>query len=782
MSDTEKKVARPGDSISLAAFYNAVLSSRGFGVAPHHIPICQGLEDERIEKLMFIGPPGTGKALALDTRIPTPIGWTTIDALQVGDEVIHPSGDAVKVLAKRDCPETHLWCLTFDDGQTVSAHPDHEWVISFEQADNIWFILDTKEIAHIVHCGDIVYVPTPNPLNRKRITKVTLVSPASSACIQVDAEDGLFVVENGIVTHNSTLLGVVYPAFRIGKDPSKTVLGVSAGEKLIGTFINAAGQLIQYSEVYKRLFPDVRPDFNTGWSTERGLFVTGRPIGDQDASYFAAGLKSKALTGVHAREIILDDPHDETNSATPDGRSDVVKTYYSTIIGRGDPRGVRMVLAGRRWAHDDLYGTLARSGNWVVLSIPAERPGSHLLYYDVLVPNNLKCVFSETLEPDKVQDKGSRYVRYKAYYGIDPTGQGFYWPQSTSKRQEAEEVKRGSPKVFAVTYNGDPNSAEGGIFKKEDFRAYAAPDGLSLGLQSSDVRAFISAAKGRIVGAWDTAFGQSGSDSKTANIVGMLVPCRHWHNGEDVSTHGRVDFHYDVYLVDRTLQNIKTDKLIMAVRQQHRKWGANPEIVEEKASGISIIQTLKGSEIPIKPQKVQEGKIARATQGVGGGPMSVQGWARMGRIHYPANAPWAEEFLDNVVSFTSDSSPRSDDFDALVHLVTYAIVFSNKTALMPSEEALESGGVLGPRLGIDPRMQALNAIGNLGLQVGTSVLHAAANPWSGMCGAPCWSYGISNGREYCKLHERNVSALDGCDKWSTTAPADFAHVGDNIHD
>ena len=641
---SEVKTKRPGDDLSLAAFYNAVMEPRGFQLAPHHTVICNGLDDERIEKLMFLGPPGTGK---------------------------------------------------------------------------------------------------------------------------------------------STLLGIAYPCYRLGRDPAKTILGISAGEKLIGTFISAASQIIQHSPIYERLFPDVRPDFNTGWSSDRGLFVTGRPIGDQDASYFAAGLSSKALTGVHAREIILDDPHDKTNSITPSGREGVIETYYNTIIGRGDPRGVRMVLAGRRWSSDDLYGHLAREGDWVVMHVPADRPDSKLLWYDVLVPDGLKCVFSETLKESPHQDKGSRYKRYRAYYGVDPTGKGFYWPTSPSKRKEAESVRRGSPKQYEIIYNGNEAAAEGGVFEKEDFRAYAPPTDLNMGLQSIEVKQFIATAKGRVVSAWDTAFGQDQSESKTANLVGLLVPCKHWHCGEETAVHGPAEFHYDVYLLDRILENIRTDKLIMKVRTQHRKWNANPEIVEQKASGISIIQTLKHSEIPIKAYMVQEGKIARAVNGVGGGPCSVQGWARMGRVHYPAGMPWIDDFLNNVTRFSGDRDSRSDDFDALVHLVTYAIELSSKSTIIPNQDLItfDTSRSLLPGMSsiIDRNGNNLNTLSYFGsLSLDKDTLRQL-NPYVGLCGAPCWAYTQHNHSEYCTLLKKKVSAIDGCSRWSLTAPDSFATVGDTIH-
>jgi deoxycytidine triphosphate deaminase len=70
-----------------------------------------------------------GKALALDTPIPTPSGWRTMGDLEPGDHVFDEAGVPTRVVAAtepilgRPCRE-----LTFSDGQRVVADADHQWV------------------------------------------------------------------------------------------------------------------------------------------------------------------------------------------------------------------------------------------------------------------------------------------------------------------------------------------------------------------------------------------------------------------------------------------------------------------------------------------------------------------------------------------------------------------------------------------------------------------------------------------------------------------------------
>jgi hypothetical protein len=192
----------------------------------------------------------------------------------------------------------------------------------------------------------------------------------------------------------SQFLSITVPAWLIGRDPNTTALGISGGEALMQGFQKAAMSIVEQSPHWKRVFSDVKPDKAAGWSTEGGMFVTGRRPGIPDASYLACGIDSKYLTGKHGRLIIIDDLHNEENSSTAEQCEKVVLKYAKTIVGRADPMGARFIMAGRRWHTDDIYGQLKNS-DWVVLELPAEREGSHRLFYDVYVPDGMQCVFTD---------------------------------------------------------------------------------------------------------------------------------------------------------------------------------------------------------------------------------------------------------------------------------------------------------------------------------------------------------------------------------------------------
>lgn len=76
-------------------------------------------------------PRQTGKALSLDTPIPTPNGWTTMGDLKVGDDILSPTGDSVSVVMKTETMYNHdCYKIYFDNGEEIVADADHLWEVN----------------------------------------------------------------------------------------------------------------------------------------------------------------------------------------------------------------------------------------------------------------------------------------------------------------------------------------------------------------------------------------------------------------------------------------------------------------------------------------------------------------------------------------------------------------------------------------------------------------------------------------------------------------------------
>ncbi len=79
--------------------------------------------------IVVAGRPGLGKALALDTPLPTPDGWTTMVDVRIGDRLIDAAGRPTVVTALSDimlgrpCYE-----VEFSDGAVIVADAEHRWL------------------------------------------------------------------------------------------------------------------------------------------------------------------------------------------------------------------------------------------------------------------------------------------------------------------------------------------------------------------------------------------------------------------------------------------------------------------------------------------------------------------------------------------------------------------------------------------------------------------------------------------------------------------------------
>lgn len=76
-----------------------------------------------------------GKALSLDTMLPTPTGWTTMGEVQVGDILFDEGGQQCRVTNKTDVMfGRNCYKVTFSDGTSIIADEEHEWLTSTKRS------------------------------------------------------------------------------------------------------------------------------------------------------------------------------------------------------------------------------------------------------------------------------------------------------------------------------------------------------------------------------------------------------------------------------------------------------------------------------------------------------------------------------------------------------------------------------------------------------------------------------------------------------------------------
>jgi hypothetical protein len=88
-------------------------------------------------KVLITMPPRHGKALALDTPVATPSGWTTMGDLNVGDQVFDETGKPCTVTwTSPTWYDRPCYDVVTDSGEHIVADQAHEWKASLDRRRN----------------------------------------------------------------------------------------------------------------------------------------------------------------------------------------------------------------------------------------------------------------------------------------------------------------------------------------------------------------------------------------------------------------------------------------------------------------------------------------------------------------------------------------------------------------------------------------------------------------------------------------------------------------------
>lgn len=78
---------------------------------------------------MLVGDPGVGKAQPLRSNILTPAGWTKMESIKVGNNVIAHDGTVSSVTGVYPQGNRNVFQLTFADGRTAESCAEHLWTV-----------------------------------------------------------------------------------------------------------------------------------------------------------------------------------------------------------------------------------------------------------------------------------------------------------------------------------------------------------------------------------------------------------------------------------------------------------------------------------------------------------------------------------------------------------------------------------------------------------------------------------------------------------------------------
>lgn len=102
-------------------------------IAAHHrllMNTLQRISETPDGRAIIMMPPGSAKALALDTPIPTPDGWKAMGDLRIGDQVFDERGYSCNVTwVSPVWRDRQVYAVTTDCGDQIIADEEHEWLV-----------------------------------------------------------------------------------------------------------------------------------------------------------------------------------------------------------------------------------------------------------------------------------------------------------------------------------------------------------------------------------------------------------------------------------------------------------------------------------------------------------------------------------------------------------------------------------------------------------------------------------------------------------------------------
>ena len=370
----------------------------------------------------------------------------------------------------------------------------------------------------------------------------------------------------------SICASVGFPAWVLGRDPSKRIICASYGQELSNKLARDTAAIMS-SDWYQRAFAtrlaaqrSAAADFET---TQRG----GR----------MATSVGGVLTGRGGDIIIIDDPVKPDEALSEAQRQAANDWFDNTLYTRlNDKRTGAIVIIMQRLHLDDLVGHVLEKEAWEVVNLPA------------IAQDDETWNYATVWETRQHRRKEGELLH----------------PQREPK--EVLDGLRGAlgEYSFSAQYLQAPVPLGGGIIKA-DWLCYYTPEEKP---EKFDT----------IVQSWDTA-------NKESELADYSV-CTTW------GVKGQ-----KVYLLHVLRKRMAYPDLQRAVIEQAETWNARAVLIEDKASGIQLVQELRQTHSRVKGIKCEGDKLMRM--------LAQTPEIENGNVLLPKQAPWLPDYVQELTTF-----------------------------------------------------------------------------------------------------------------------------------
>lgn len=242
---------------------------------------------------------GDWKGLALDTKIPTPSGWTTMGEIKVGDYVFDARGEPTQVVGKSKVKHIPCYRVTFSDTTTVICDEEHLWKLTDGTAINV------RELMGARNAKQRTYVP-----------KIPVALPLSLPATELPVDPyvlGLWLADgtrssgeiskpDAFVWEEIQRRGYAVDMTTGGRNPcpTRTVKGLRRGLRTLGLLaadkrIPAAYQRAGYEQRLDLLRGLMDGDGNANPTRQQAIFTSTSKVLSDDVMKLLCGLGQRPI-------------------------------------------------------------------------------------------------------------------------------------------------------------------------------------------------------------------------------------------------------------------------------------------------------------------------------------------------------------------------------------------------------------------------------------------------------------------------------------------------------
>lgn len=416
----------------------------------------------------------------------------------------------------------------------------------------------------------------------------------------------------------SKLISILFVCWFLGKHPQWPVLQLGHSTKFCIDNFGRQVLDVLFSDKHKAIFPDPACRVRRTARSAQSFQLEG------GGKYYTTGVGSK-IAGRRAALLISDDVVSEQDAYSDGPRSKINEWYVGGARSRMLPYGAEIIV-NTRWHMDDLSGFLQDKDKnsinpWNIIEFPAE-----------------------------LDAKAAKMLGLKEG--------GSFWPELWPVEIFHEMRRSMTPSKYNAMYLQRPIAEEGNIVKESYWQEWDEEE-------HGEDSPFCEA----VIASLDTAFSEKQrADYSAFTVWGVFFK-------REVGRNGFSYIAANIFLLGAEKGRWSFPVLCEKVEFIKETWEPDYFLIENKASGQSLIQELRLKQYPVVEfNPGRDDKVTRANACV---PTFISK-----KVWYPKDMGWAKEVIADTCSFPS--APHDD----LADTVWQAIIWMRQGIIIPSEDEL----------------------------------------------------------------------------------------------